>query len=189
MRTSFRFLLYYFERIRETRTSAVAGVSSFGRCVSILKSSFAGFCQRTLTRWQKCMDALTCCISMLTSLSEGSKMEYICLMVCYFFKVERGMNGLHSKSVDNSWMSDTKDTPVLISDGVLDPCLIYKLKHVFIFYHRRKMDLMYGSNLYSLLGERLQLNTDSLTLIMYNCMFEVGVTSTSTGCPKVRNLS
>ena len=36
------------------------------------------------------------------------------------------------------------------------------------------MDLMYGSNLYSLLGERLQLNTDSLSLTMYNCMFEVG---------------
>ena len=41
--------LYYFERIRETRTSSVAGVSSFRWCVSILKSSFAGICQCTPT--------------------------------------------------------------------------------------------------------------------------------------------
>ncbi|KAJ8028510.1 Neurobeachin [Holothuria leucospilota] len=38
---------------------------------------------------------------------------------------------------------------------------------------KRKMDLMYGQNLYSLIGERIQLNCNTLTMTMYNCLFEV----------------
>ncbi|XP_041461017.1 neurobeachin-like isoform X4 [Lytechinus variegatus] len=39
--------------------------------------------------------------------------------------------------------------------------------------HKRKMDLMYAHNLYSLLGERMQLTSNTLTLTMYNCLFEL----------------
>ncbi|XP_038055558.1 neurobeachin-like isoform X2 [Patiria miniata] len=39
--------------------------------------------------------------------------------------------------------------------------------------HKRKMDLMYAHNLYSLLGERLLLTSNSLSMIMYNCLFEL----------------
>lgn len=35
------------------------------------------------------------------------------------------------------------------------------------------MDLMYGQNLYSLIGERIQLNCNTLSMTMYNCLFEV----------------
>ncbi|XP_071847278.1 neurobeachin-like isoform X4 [Apostichopus japonicus] len=38
---------------------------------------------------------------------------------------------------------------------------------------KRKMDLMYGQNLYSLIGERIQLNCNTLSMTMYNCLFEV----------------
>ncbi|XP_022098981.1 neurobeachin-like isoform X3 [Acanthaster planci] len=39
--------------------------------------------------------------------------------------------------------------------------------------HKRKMDLMYAHNLYSLLGERLLLTSNSLSMVMYNCLFEL----------------
>ncbi|XP_071786935.1 neurobeachin-like isoform X3 [Asterias amurensis] len=39
--------------------------------------------------------------------------------------------------------------------------------------HKRKLDLMYAHNLYSLLGERLLLTSNSLSMVMYNCLFEL----------------
>ncbi|XP_033105967.1 neurobeachin-like isoform X2 [Anneissia japonica] len=39
--------------------------------------------------------------------------------------------------------------------------------------HKNKMDLLLGHNLYSLIGERLTLNTNEITLTMYNGLFEI----------------
>jgi len=44
---------------------------------------------------------------------------------------------------------------------------------IFLYYFRRKAEVMLGHGLFSLLAERLMLQTSLITMTTYNVLFEV----------------
>ena len=46
----------------------------------------------------------------------------------------------------------------------------------FLCHRRRKAEIMLGHGLFSLLAERLMLQTNLITMTTYNVLFEVGCT-------------
>lgn len=44
---------------------------------------------------------------------------------------------------------------------------------MLVFIHRRKVEIMHTHSLFTLLGERLMLHTNTVTVTIYNTLYEV----------------
>lgn len=53
------------------------------------------------------------------------------------------------------------------------PVCVFVFVCVIVFIYRRKVEIMHTHSLFTLLGERLMLHTNTVTVTTYNTLYEV----------------